>query len=56
MKFGQVLAYNKKSFFSSKNHAENKAVRPVPDLFFSPKNPLFVINASGVLLSFNIVR
>ena len=33
MKFGQVLAYNKKKIFF-KNHAENKAVRPVPDLFF----------------------
>ena len=33
MKFGQVIDITREIFFS-KNHAENKAGRLVPDLFF----------------------
>ena len=33
MKFGQLIEYNKRTFFF-KNDAENKAGRLVPDLFF----------------------
>ena len=32
MKFGQLIEYNKKIFFS-KNHSENETMKLVPDLF-----------------------
>ena len=42
MKFGQLIEYNKKDFFFN-NHAENKAGRPVPDLFLIFVKALYLL-------------
>ena len=38
------------------NHAENKATKPVPDLFLVFKKALYEVKASGLLLIFNIFQ
>ena len=38
------------------NHAENEAVRLVPDLFLFLKKALNEVKKSGLQLSFNILR
>ena len=42
--------------FSFKNHAENESRRLVPDLFLFFKNTSNELKASGLQLSFNILR
>ena len=42
--------------FFFKNHAENEAVRLVPDLFLFFKKALFEVNASALQLSFIQLR
>ena len=53
MKFGQVIEYSKINTFSSKNHEENEAGRPVPDIFLFKKT-LYEVKASDLHLSFNM--
>ena len=42
--------------FFFKNHAENEAVRLVPDLFLFFKKALFEVNVSALQLSFIQLR
>ena len=53
MKFGQLVEFNKKTCFF-KNHAENEAGKPVPELFLFLKKSLYEVKASGLQLSFNL--
>ena len=54
MKFGQLIDYNKSH---TESHAENETGRLVPGLFlFFFKKALYQAKASGLQLSFNIVR
>ena len=55
MKFGQLIEYNKKIFFF-KNCAKNEARGLVPDLFLFFKKAQYEVKASGLWLSFNILR
>ena len=55
MKFGQLIGYNKKNFFF-KNYAKNEAKGLVPDLFLFFKKAQYEVKASGLQLSFNILR
>ena len=55
MKFGQLIEYNKRTFFF-KNDAVNKAGRLVPDLFLFFKKPLYELIPSGLQLNFDIFR
>ena len=45
MKFGQLIENNMRIFFF-KSHAENKAMRLVPDLFLFLKKALYEVKAS----------
>ena len=47
MKFGQIIEYK---------NAENKIGRLVPDLFLFSKKVLYEVKASGLQLSFNVIR
>ena len=55
MKFGQLIEYNKKIFFF-KNYSKNEAKGLVPDLFLFFKKAQYEVKASGLQLSFNILR
>ena len=54
MKFTQVIEHNMRILFI-KNHSENEARKLVPQLFLFFKKALYEVNASGLLLSFNIM-
>ena len=54
MKFVLVIEPNMRILFI-KNHPENEASKLVPDLFSFFKKALYEVNASGLLLSFNIL-
>ena len=54
LKFGQVVEYNNIFFF--KNHAENEALRLVPDVFLFFKKPLYEVKSIDLELSFNHFR
>ena len=47
MKFGQIIEYK---------NAENKIGRLVADLFLFSKKVLYEVKASGLQLSFNVIR
>ena len=53
MEFGQVIEYNKKTFFF-KNHAENEVRKLIPDLVLFFKKALYEVKASRLQLSLNI--
>ena len=55
MKFGQAIEHNKRKFFL-KNHSQNEAGGLVPGLFLFFKKALYEVKASGVQLSFNMLR
>ena len=55
MKIGQLIEHNNRNIFF-KNHPENKAGRPVPDLFMFFEKALHDTKASGSDLSFNILQ
>ena len=55
MKIGQVIEHNKRNIFF-KNYSENDARRLVPDLCLFFKKALYEVKASGLQLSFNILR
>ena len=54
MKFAQLVEYNNRNILF-KNHAENKAVPVIPDLFLLFKKSFYKEKASGLQLSFNIL-
>ena len=54
MKFAQLVEYNNRNILF-KNHAENKAVPVIPDLFLLFKKSFYMVKASGLQLSFNIL-
>ena len=56
MKFGQIVEHHKRIFFLKKNLSEYGAGRLVRDLFLFFKKALYEANASGLQLSFNILR
>ena len=45
-----------REIFFFKNYAENKAGRPVPDLFLFSNKGWYEVKASGLQLSFNIFQ
>ena len=55
MKFGQSIDYNKRNIFLQ-SYAENEAGRLVPDLFLFFKKAQYEVKASGLQLSFVILR
>ena len=55
MKFSQLIEYNRRNIFIQK-HAQNEAVRLVPDLFLFSRKALYQVKASDLQLSFNIFR
>ena len=55
MKFGQLIEYNKRNI-SLKHPTESETERLVPDLFLLFKTALYKVKASGLQLSFNILR
>ena len=42
MKFGQLIEYTARKIFFFKNHAENEAGRPAPDVFLVFKKALYM--------------
>ena len=56
MKFGQLIESINRNNFFFKNHAENEAVRLVPDLFSFFRKILYEVKANGLEVSFNIFR
>ena len=57
MKFGQLINRNRNiatEIFFFKNHTENEAGKLVPDLLLFYTNTLYEVNASCLLLSFDI--
>ena len=54
MKFAQLVEYNNRNILF-KNHAENKAVPVIPDLFLLFKKSFYKVKASGLQLNFNIL-
>ena len=54
MKFGQVIEHNKRTLFI-KNDLGNEARKLDPEFFLFFKKALYEVNASGLLLSFNIL-
>ena len=54
MKFAQLVEYNNRNILF-KNHAENKTVTVIPDLFLFFKKSFYKVKASGLQLSFNIL-
>ena len=55
MKFGQLVEFIKRDIPLEK-HADNEEGRLVPDLFLFFKKALYEVQASGLLLGFNIFR
>ena len=54
MKFCMLTEYKKNIFF--KSHVGTEVGRLVPDLFLHFKKVLYEVKATGLQLSFNIVR
>ena len=54
MKFGQLIEYTARKIFFFKNHAENEAGRPAPDVFLVFKSFIYEVKAIGLQLSFII--
>ena len=56
IKFSQIIEYNKRNVYSSKNHAENVARSLVPNLFLFVKKALHEVKSSVLQFSLNIFR
>ena len=55
MKFGHLIEIIRKIYFF-KNHAENEAGRPVPDIFLFFRKAFYEVNTSDLQLNFNIFQ
>ena len=62
MEFGQIIEYNKrfffitKEYFFSKNYVENETGRLVPDLFLFFQKALYEVKASSLQFRLNVFR
>ena len=62
MEFGQIIEYNKRLFFItreyffSKNYVENETGRLVPDLFLFFQKALYEVKASSLQFRLNVFR